>query len=429
MSFRLLAGRLALCVAAILVGTHAPRAIAQSAPLTLEQAISRAAAENPALRGSEYLLQASRAREARAGQSPAVSIGADLEDFAGTGALRGVDALQTTLRLSGVLELGGKRPARIALAERETDMALIDQRTQRLDLLAQVATRFAEVAARQEQLVVTREGTRLSEATVERVSERIRIGAAPQFELGRAQIRLARARIDEEHAEHELASARVRLAATWGEVAPQFERVSADLFDFPDTKTLAQLTSEIDASPTIQRMLSQERLVEAQQNLAHTARTIDVTWSGGVRHLQTLDDTALVASITVPFGARRRAEPTIREADALRAKSPLDLQAARIEASAALFELYQELSHARLEAKTLQEQVQPQAESVLQSTEQAFRQGRTTFLEFASAQQQLLEVRRDAIAAAAEYHVLLIEIERLTGTTLDANDVNSGESQ
>ncbi|MGH8311090.1 MAG: TolC family protein, partial [Steroidobacteraceae bacterium] len=383
----------------------------------------------PALRGSEYLLQASRARESRAAQSPAVSIGADVEDFAGNGSLSGVDALQTTLRLSGVLELGGKRLARVALAERETDVVLADRRAQRLDLLAQVATRFAEVAARQEQLVVAREATRLSEVTVERVAERIRIGAAPRYELGRAEIRLARARIEETHAQHQLASSRVRLAASWGATAPEFDQVSANLFELPATKTLEQLTAEIDASPAIQRMLSRERVAEAQLNLARSARGLEVAWSGGVRHLQSLDDTALVASIAVPLGARRRAEPSIREADAMRARIPLDLQAARVEANTALFDLYQELAHARLEAQTLREQVQPQSESVLQSTEQAFRQGRTTFLEFANAQQQLLEVRRDAVAAAAEFHALLIEIERLTGTGLGADDVNPGENR
>lgn len=429
MSIRLFVGCCALSVTVILFGVHAPRALAQSTPLTLDQAIARAVAENPALRGSEYLLQASRARESRAAQSPPLTVGAELEDIAGSGALSGVDALQTTLRLSGVVELGDKRIARMALAERETDIALIDQRAQRLDLLAQVATRFAEVAARQEQLLAMHEGTQLSEATVERVAERIRIGAAPQYELGRAQIRLARARIDEAQAEHELASSRMRLAATWGDTAPQFDRVSANLFELPETRTLEQLTSEIDASPAIQRMLSRERLADAQLNLARTARSLELAWSGGVRHLRPLDDTALVASIAVPFGARRRAEPSIREAGALRAKAPLDVKAARVEINAALFELYQELARARLETQTLRDQVQPQSASVLQSTEQSFRQGRTTFLELASAQQQLLEVRRDAVAAAAEYHTLLIEIERLTGTSLGADDVNSGEDQ
>ncbi len=429
MSIRLLISHCALGALVFVVGAHAPAAFAQSGPLTLNEAMTRAVAENPALRGSEYLLQASRARAARAAQAPPLAVGADLEDFAGTDTLSGVDSLQTTLRLSGVLELGGKRLARVAVAERETDLAAIEQQTRRLDLLAQVAARFAEVAARQEQLLVTRESTRLAAVTVERVAERIRIGAAPQYELGRAEIRLARARIDEGNAENELASARVRLAATWGATTADFERVSASLFELPKAKTFAQIMAEIDSSPAIRLMLSRERLADARVNLARSARGFEIAWSAGVRHLRSIDDTALVASVTVPLGARRRAEPGMEEARALRAMAPLELQAARIETNAALFELYQELAHARLEAQTLRDQVQPQSESVLQSTEQAFRQGRTSFLEYANAQQQLLEVRRDAVAAAARYHALLIEIERLTGASLSADDANRGEDQ
>ena len=429
MSIRLLISHCALGALVFVVGAHAPGAFAQSGPLTLNEAMTRAVAENPALRGSEYLLQASRARAARAAQAPPLAVGADLEDFAGTDTLSGVDSLQTTLRLSGVLELGGKRLARVAVAERETDLAAIEQQTRRLDLLAQVAARFAEVAARQEQLLVTRESTRLAAVTVERVAERIRIGAAPQYELGRAEIRLARARIDEGNAENELASARVRLAATWGATTADFERVSASLFELPKAKTFAQIMAEIDSSPAIRLMLSRERLADARVNLARSARGFEIAWSAGVRHLRSIDDTALVASVTVPLGARRRAEPGMEEARALRAMAPLELQAARIETNAALFELYQELAHARLEAQTLRDQVQPQSESVLQSTEQAFRQGRTSFLEYANAQQQLLEVRRDAVAAAARYHALLIEIERLTGASLSADDANRGEDQ
>lgn len=429
MSIRSVITHFALGASALLAGFHAPPALAQSAGLTLDEAMTRAVAGNPALRGSEYLLQASRIRETRAALRPPITVGADFEDFAGTDALNGVDSLQTTLRLSGVLELGDKRPARIAVAERATDIVAIEQESRRLDLLARVAARFAEVAARQEQLEVARESTRLATRTVERVAERIRIGAAPRYELARAEIRLARARIDEGGAENELASARVRLAATWGATSTDFERVAANLFDLPKTRPLAQFMADVDSSPQIRLMLSRERLADAQVNLASSARGLDIAWAAGLRNLRAIDDTALVAYVTVPIGARRRAEPGIAEARALRALAPLESQAARVETGAGLFGLYRELEQARLEVEALREQVQPQTESVLQATEQAFRNGRTSFLEYANAQQELLDVRRDAVAAAAGYHALLIEIERLTGASASADDENRGEDR
>lgn len=429
MSIRSIIMQCALGALVALASLRAPCALAQSAPLTLNEAITRAIADNPALRGSEYLLQAARARESRAALRPPIAVSGTFEDFAGTDRLSAVNAMQTTLQLSGVLELGDKRPARIAVAQRASDIVAIEIEAGRLDLLARVASRFAEVAAIQEQLEVARESTRLAAVTLERVAERIRIGAAPRYELARAEIRVTRARIDESSVGNALASARVRLATTWGAASADFERVAANLFDLPNTRPLAQFLADIDSSPAIRLMLSRERLADAQVNLASSARGLDLAWSAGVRHQQALDDMALVASVTVPLGVRRRAASGIEEARALRARVPLELQTARTEAGATLFGLYRDLEQARLEVGALREQVQPRTESVLQATEQAFRTGRTSFLEYAIAQQELLAVRRDAVVAAAGYHILLIEIERLTGASLRADDANHGESR
>jgi cobalt-zinc-cadmium efflux system outer membrane protein len=428
MPIRFAIGRPARVVVAILAGLVAIDARGETAPLTLEQALERAVAGNPALRGSEYLLQASRARELRAAQSPAYTLGAEFEDFAGSGSLSGTDALQTTLRLSGVLELGGRRDARIAFAQSETDAAAIEQRAQRLDLLADVASRFTDVAARQEVLSVAEEADRLAAQTVEQVRERIRIGAAPDYELWRAEIQVSRAAIEREHAEHELASARVRLTATWGATEPEFERVSAELFELPGTHSFEQLKALVDGSPAIQRMLSRERLAAARMQLAEITASREIGWSGGVRHIESLGDTALVASVSVPFGARRRAEPAIREAEALRSHAALEIETTRVAAMATLYELYQELLHARTEADALRTTVRPKSEGVLRSTERAFQLGRTTFLELANAQKQLLEVGAETVAAAARYHGLLIEIERLTGAAMAADVGITGES-
>ncbi len=421
-------GRCALGAAAIFTGFFAPCAQGGPVPLTLEQALERAIAGNPALRGSEYLLQASRARESGAAQSPPFAFAAELEDFAGNGSLTGVDALQTTLRLSSVLELGGRRDARIAFAESETDVAALEQRAQRLDVLADVAARFTDVAAMQEVLSIVEEAARLAAQTVAQVRERIRIGAAPDYELWRAEIQVSRAAIEREHAKHGLASARVRLAATWGATEPEFERVSAELFELPDTMSFEQLKQQVDGSPAMQRMLSRGRLAAARLRLAESTASPEISWSGGVRHIESLGDTALVASFSVPFGARRRAEPAIREAEALRSSTTLEIETARVAAKATLFELYQELLHARTEMEALRTTVRPKSEGVLRSTERSFTLGRTTFLELANAQQQLLEVGAETVAAAAKYHGLLIQIERLTGVTMAADVGITGEN-
>ena len=60
----------------------------------------------------------------------------------------------------------------------------------------------------------------------------------------------------------------------------------------------------------------------------------------------------------------------------------------------------------------------PQAQAALEQTRYGYERGRFSYLELGTAQQELLEVQKAAIDAAARYHQNLAEIERLTGEPL-----------
>ena len=106
------------------------------------------------------------------------------------------------------------------------------QRARRADLLAEVARRFVHVLSDQEQLKTTQRATSLAEETRTLVRARLDAGAASPVSVSRAEIALARAQIAQEHAEHELASARVALSVTWGDATPSFRATQGALFAF-----------------------------------------------------------------------------------------------------------------------------------------------------------------------------------------------------
>jgi cobalt-zinc-cadmium efflux system outer membrane protein len=80
--------------------------------------------------------------------------------------------------------------------------------------------------------------------------------------------------------------------------------------------------------------------------------------------------------------------------------------------------LHQELNAARLRFETLRDDAVPQAELALEQTRNGYTRGRFSFLELGSVQEELLALRAASIDAAADYHRMLVEIERLTGTAL-----------
>lgn len=407
-----------LCFA-ILAGPVLAQEVSTGEPveLTLEAALARALAQSPVLRAENLQLQTAAARIDTAALRPPLTLSADLENFAGSGALNTVDSAEATLRLGAVLELGGRRLRRSEVAERERDVLAAAAERRRLEILAEVATRFVEATQAQEALTTWQDETRLAQATVAAVARRIEIGAAPRFELGRARIALTQAQIREEHAEHELAASKRQLAALLGEREPHFTRVRADLYALPQTEPFEQLVTVLERNPDLRALAAEERVAEARIRLARAMRRPDVSTHLGVRHLEALGDTALVAGISMPLGTSRRAQLAEREAIALRDRSGELQQASRLQLEALLYELTLELQHARLEFDALRGPVFNESRMVVEQVERGFKEGRFGFHDYALAQRELSDTRLGGIAAAGRFHRLLIEIERLTGSS------------
>lgn len=391
---------------------------AASSTLTLSDAIARALQNNPSLKAAAFTLRVQDARRDQAGLKPAWHGTLEAENFVGAGRLRGVDALETTLRLGTVIERGGKRDRRIEQVDAEKALIAVDQDVTRLDLLAEVARRYIHVVADQEGLVLSQQASTLATRGTQLVEQRVRAAKAGDAESGKARIALARAEIAHEHAEHELNSARVALAATWNAREPGFERAEAAFFILPEPESLDSLVAALERNPNLARFASARRVEHARLALARSNRTADVTFNAGVRRLEDGNDQGFVLSLSVPFGSAARAAPFEREAEFRRDAIDAEVDAVRADLYRTLYTLYQELLHARTQADALRTRVIPEAERTLQHTDAGYALGRYSYLELVDAQQQLLTVRREAVDAARDYHLFFVELERLAGRSL-----------
>lgn len=401
-----------------------PDAASVSAPaLTLRQAIESALRGNPALQLFAFQFRIQDARVQQAGLKPAPALSFGVENFLGTGEARGLHTAEATFAISQVIELGGKREARIGAAQAGTSLVEADRQAGQLDVLAEVTRRFIMVASRQEQLRLARSATQLNEQTVTGAEERVNAARSPHVELDRAQIALSRARLVERRAETELESARKQLAALWGESelilnGQLVGGVDADLFQLPAVGEYADLVRRMADNPDFLRFASEARLRDAELRLVATLRKPDLTLTGGIRQLQGSNDQAFVASVSMPLFAGRRAEGYVAEARAQRERVDVERRVARVRAEAMLQELYQELSASVQEAGTLRTDVLPRAEEALQETKYAYERGRYSYLELVDAQREYLAIQSALIEASSNAHALRAEIERLTNSPL-----------
>ncbi|MEA3243157.1 MAG: TolC family protein [Pseudomonadota bacterium] len=387
-------------------------------PLTLDVALVAVLENNPTLLAGDYQAQAAAAKIRQAQQSTPVNVKLELENFAGTGKFSGDDLLEATLSLGKILELGNKAGLRGDIARNEAALLGNEQDAERLDLLAEAARRFIHVVVDQERLKIARDKLALAKRTAAIVDERVRVGKSPDTERRRTRIAVARAETELEHAEHELATSRLKLATQWGKTEPGFSSARADLFALNPLGSFDELAQLLERNPDLTRYASEQRLADARLRLAQSRRRMDIELSGGVRYLNVTDDSALVLSASIPFGTRSRAAPGIESSRLLSDRHPLLYKQRQLELHASLFELYQELSHAYSASLTLREQIVPEAELALRDYETGYRSGRYSLLELSDAQKTLLDARLESVMTAADFHKYRIEIERLTGQAL-----------
>jgi outer membrane protein, heavy metal efflux system len=239
----------------------APAAHAAAPPLTLRQAVDAAMASNPELQTFSFEFRALDARARQAALRPVPELFITAENVAGTGQNKGLDAAELTFALSQVIELGGKRDARIDAAKAGRIGAGVDRQARQLDVLAEVTRRFIAVATRQEQVRLAANAVRLAEDTVTGSEKRVKAAKSPHAEFDRARIALDRAKLEQRQAEIELDTARKQLAATWGESQTSiggqpFGDVTADLYTLPDPGNYDLLVTQLSAGPDFLRFAS-----------------------------------------------------------------------------------------------------------------------------------------------------------------------------
>ena len=124
-----------------------PTVAPQTTPLSLRTAVDTALAQNPQLRAAAAELDANDGTVRQAGLIPNPVLGVDQEDLkSGTRV--------TTMQLSQTLETGGKRAARVELAQRGKDIAALDLIARRADIRATAVQAFFDALTAQERVKV-----------------------------------------------------------------------------------------------------------------------------------------------------------------------------------------------------------------------------------------------------------------------------------
>ena len=385
----------------------APDSDAGQKTLDLQQAVAKTLAYNPELQVKEYRLKAQQGRLQQAKLTPPPELNVELEDFFGTDDFEGLDGAQATVSIAWILERGA-RQRYIDAARAGSSVQSVELDIRQLDAAAETARRYLTSLTHQARMLNANKAVRLAQDTVAAVRKRVQAGQVPGAELLKARVELARQKLEREDIVHEIESANRRLAAQWGETLPGFTKVAGNITRLPELASFETLKSRLQQNPEIARLLSEQRLMKAELELEQAKARANWRVSAGVRHRESSNDQALVAGISIPFGKGSRNSGRIAEALANLDRTGFEERALRVHIETSLFVLYEQLQHALHRIEVLNTDIIPPLKRALKETRRAYHLGRYSYLEWRSAQSELLDAEAALIEASADAHRTLL---------------------
>jgi outer membrane protein, heavy metal efflux system len=257
--------------------------------IALSEALALALTRNPELAAFSREIRAREAAMLQVRLLPNPEVGVTAANL-GNAVLKDFDGPQTTVSLSQLILLGGKRARGIEVAGLDRGLAAWDYETKRMDVLTRVAQAFVEVLRAQEGVALANDLMALAERVVKAVSARVRAGKVSPVEETRAQVTLASVKIEQARAVRELEAARKRLGATWGSTTPRFKTVQGKLDQVLPIPTLEKLIQRLTQNPDLARWATELAQRQATIDLERSRAIPDLTVSLGVTQFTDTND-------------------------------------------------------------------------------------------------------------------------------------------
>ncbi|MBW3169675.1 TolC family protein [Qipengyuania flava] len=396
--------------AALLAATLVWATSASAQTYTLEEAVRTAVANSPQGEATAARLDGLNAARSAADTNPAPTIDGTVENI-GT---PGFSQWQIDGTYNQRLERGGKRAARVGLAQGDIAVAEAEALVRRLDLAREVQALYVEAQAAALSLELARSRVEIAETLANEVQRRVDEARDPLFAGTRARTQLAEARVDLGLAEHAFEAALARLALLTGGDPGSIGVVTSG---FLEAEEIAITTADLTPVDLAVFQARRER-ADANYRLQEANSRTDPTVFAGPR-LFGNGDVAVIAGFSLPLPNRALNRANIDRAAAEQRQVEADLAVERFQRRRQIALAAERVEEARHEAEAIHEQVVPGAEQTLREVRAGYNRGGFTFLDVSIAQTALHEARVRFVDALAEYHQAKVDYDRLTGRFIE----------
>jgi cobalt-zinc-cadmium efflux system outer membrane protein len=378
--------------------------------LTLDEALANAGVATPLTQAAEAGVWAAQAGRTVAGLRPNPSVSVDTENALGTGPYRGLDESDTTIAFAMPVELGGKRSARVAVADAKVRRAWINLAVAEADRRVAVTGAYVAAIASERRAKIAEAQVAVTTENLRIARDRVMVGANSPIDEQRAVLENVRATTEAETARRTAIATRAALAQYagavlaldqgWFDRAAMWGQGPAAPVDARGTLAFAAATADTSSA-------------EAELRLARSQRAPDLTLTAGTRRLEASNDRAMVFGVSVPLplfnGGKAAVTQAARERDRAEAQQRI-----------ALFDAERAIAAAEADRDRAATAVRASEPALAAATEAAriarigYAEGKFDQLILLDAERTLLDTRRAGIDARAAYHDAVARLGRLT---------------
>lgn len=397
--------------------------------LTFGEAVARALQGAPLLRAGDAGIDAATAGVDQAGVRPNPQIGVEVENFTGTGPYSDFGSTEYTLTYSQQLERGGKRSARVALAQAERDAALLDREKSKLDLVYSVRQAWISVLQTNVELDNAIQRLSLAENIGGIVKRRVDAARDPIAAGLRAENQIAEARTEVDQALRAFTSAKIALAALWGGQDGHF---TVDAGEFSQLSlsypSWGELATKVLTPPDLAVLDAQVTRADRSYAVEKARVKQDPVVGVGVRRFQNGSDFAGLVSVSIPIALFDTNRGNINKAMAQRQQAEWTLAEAKRRFNGELQLQLAAFNNAKAEATAIRDDLLPRAQEAVESFRDGYNRGAFSYIEVADAEKSLVDLRTRETAAWARIHQASAAIDRLTGQ-IGSLAIKEGEGQ
>jgi len=403
------------------------RYIDQASGLTADDVVAYALNHNLELQAARKEIDAAKAmvKQARLRANPKVDVGVT-QNFTGT---------DHTIDVGGMLplELGGRRSARITVAEREVEVREREFANRERLFAAEVRMKFGEALAQSLKLSLTDERIESNQRSFNLVAARVTEGATPPLEQNMVLVELNRLRSQRESAQGKLETLMLELKNQIGMQPQEPLRLRGDFDNLVDQfPSVTEATERaLRERPDLLAARALESWADARIEQARAEGRLDASLSAGYEHMtfgfpvRGIDDAGrlqpvqggfhyLKFGISLDLPVRNKnqgaVEAAVAESEAAKRRREFAELAVRHEVASA----YAQYERSVRAMEIFRLGVNEQAKANLDVVRQTYELGSKTLIDFLVEQRHFIELENDFIDTQLAAYAARVQVARAT---------------